>query len=47
MADELEQFPDQNPLELREQLLAREAHRSAVTALRLYFGDYAKGPFDA
>lgn len=47
VADELEQFPDRDPLELREQLLAREAHRSAVTALRLYFGDYAKGPFDA
>lgn len=29
----------------REQLLAQEAHESAVTALRLYFGNYRGGPY--
>lgn len=47
IADELEQGSDEDPFELRERILAREAHRSARTALRLYFGNYARGPFDA
>jgi len=48
IADELKQLPDdEDPLELRERILAQEAHRSARTALRLYFGNYARGPFDA
>lgn len=36
----------EDPAALRKRILAQEAHRSARTALRLYFGDYAKGPFD-
>jgi len=48
IADELQQEgSDEDPHELRERILAQEAHRSARTALRLYFGDYDKGPFDA
>jgi hypothetical protein len=48
IADELQQQGgDVDPVELRERILAQEAHRSATTALRLYFGNYARGPFEA
>src|SRR4051812_5853700 len=45
MADELEQVPTRTPSRCGPPL-ARGAHREAVTALGLYFGDSAKGPFD-
>ncbi len=35
-----------DPEVMRERLLSREALRAATTTLRLYFGDYARGPFD-
>jgi hypothetical protein len=37
---------DVDPLALRERLLSQEALRSARTALRLYYGDFARGPFE-
>ena len=27
-------------------LLSQEAHRSAVTSMRLYFGNYGRGPYE-
>lgn len=35
-----------DPLALRERLLSQEALRSARTALRLYYGDFGRGPFE-
>jgi hypothetical protein len=35
-----------DPHELRARILSQEALRSARTTLRLYFGDFARGPFD-
>jgi hypothetical protein len=46
IADELQKGRGVDPFKLRERILAEEARRSATTALRLYFGDYAQGPFD-
>ena len=31
---------------VHERLLALEAHRSAVTSMRLYFGNYGRGPYE-
>jgi hypothetical protein len=35
-----------NPTVVQQQILSRTAHHAAVTAMRLYFGDYARGPFE-
>ena len=47
IADELNQLPAQDPLQLRERIPAQGHTRSAITALRLYFVDDARGPFNA
>lgn len=31
---------------VHERLLSQEAHRGAVTAMRLYFGNYGRGPYE-
>lgn len=33
--------------DVHTRLLAQEAHRSAVIAMRLYFGNYGRGPYEA
>jgi hypothetical protein len=35
-----------DPVAVRERLLSEAALRAARTTLRLYFGDYARGPFE-
>jgi hypothetical protein len=35
-----------DPMVVKQQILSRTAHHAAVTTMRLYFGDYARGPFD-
>ena len=36
-----------DPTAIRERILSQKALHAALTALRLYFGDYGRGPFDA
>lgn len=36
----------EDPAEVREQILSREALRASTTTLRLYLGNYGMGPFD-
>lgn len=35
-----------DPTAVRQRILSQEALRAARTTLRLYFGDYARGPFE-
>ncbi|MGH6952519.1 MAG: hypothetical protein ACREH4_16770 [Vitreimonas sp.] len=35
-----------DPMVVQQQILSRTAHHAAVTTMRLYVGDYARGPFD-
>ncbi len=37
---------DADPMAVRQRILSEEALRSTRTTLRLYFGDYARGPFE-
>jgi hypothetical protein len=35
-----------DPMTVRERILSQEALQSARTTLRLYFGDFARGPYE-
>jgi hypothetical protein len=46
VADQLHTNWDLDPEELEERLIAADAERAAVTALRLYLGGYGVGPYE-